>query len=82
MITDCGSFEIVSKCPSARPGQLVGCMVLSLYRASQIESPLPPCLARRPTSGACILSSSRMFQGFGGVMRHKVSRDTDTPDST
>jgi hypothetical protein len=57
-----------TKCQSAQPERLVECTVLSLYRASQIESPLPSVLARHPTPQTGILSSSRMW----GVMRHKV----------
>jgi hypothetical protein len=67
-----------TKYPRAQPGRLVECIVV-LYRASQIESPLPSVLARRPTSQTGILSSS---SALGGVMRHKVPRDTDTPEST
>jgi hypothetical protein len=60
----------------------VGCMVLSSNRASQIEFPLPICLARRPTSHSHMTSSQRMYQGYEGVIRHKVPCDTDTPYST
>jgi hypothetical protein len=67
-----------TKCPRARPARLVECIVI-LYRASQIESPLPSVLARRPTSQSGILSSSSAVRS---VMRHKVSRDTEIPEST
>jgi hypothetical protein len=61
---------------STRHVRLVGCMMLSLYRASRIEFPLPLCvLARRPTSHSHILPPSRAVKG---VMRHKVLRDTYT----
>ena len=47
---------------------------------SQVErSPLPHHLARRPTSQIGIPSSSSALRG---VMRHKVPRDTDTPENT
>ena len=60
----------------------MGCIVLSSNRASQIEFPLPICLARRPTSHSHITSSQRMCQGYEGVIRHKVPCDTDNPDDT
>jgi hypothetical protein len=67
-----------TKYPRAQPGRLVQCIVV-LYRASQIESPLPSVLARRPTSQAGILSSSSAARS---VMGHKVPCDTETPEST
>jgi hypothetical protein len=66
-----------TKCRSVQPERLVECMVLSSYRASQIEFPLPCVLVRRPTSQRGILSSSSTLWG---VMRHKVLRDTDLSD--
>jgi hypothetical protein len=52
----------------------------ALVIPSQSERvPLPHLLARRPTSGAGMLLPS---SALGGVIRHKVPRDTDTPDDT
>jgi hypothetical protein len=67
-----------TKCQCVQPERLVECIVV-LYRASQIESPLPSVLARRPTSQSGILSSSSARRG---VMRHKVPRDTDLSDDS
>jgi hypothetical protein len=65
-----------TKCPSARAGRLLERMVVFTESVGS-SSPLPSLLARRPTSQAPIPSSSSAVRG---VMRHKVSRDTDTPD--
>jgi hypothetical protein len=75
---DRASVPSGTKCEGARTGRLVGCRV-GFHRASQSESPLPHLLARCPTSQTGILSSS---SALSGVMRHKVPRDTDTPDCT
>jgi hypothetical protein len=75
---DRASVPSGTKCEGARPGRLVGCRV-GFHRARQSESPLPHHLARCPSSQAGILSSS---SALSGVMRHKVPRDTDTPDCT
>ena len=45
------------------------------------SSPLHLCWPGAPPPSLTSSPSSRMFQGCGGVMGHKVPHDTDTPHS-